>query len=229
MIALLLYGAVSLIVFSAILTRLGLRRAAASRRAMEAEERTLATIGTEVEEITRALYDAQDRVNGLDTRLGEAQAALQAAERQLAAARTMPAERYYVFDRLDPRPGTIWEVPITHGGEANHAHRMAAVWGGTRRYLVVAGTRREAMDRLTQRYPKSYGFEVGGPVPCALFLPKPSGDGPVPLPPAEPGPAVPRAARMPKPDARMGNHEGTEGADPPASDTPPPDESRPHA
>lgn len=229
MIALLLYGAASLIVFSAILTRLGLRRAAASRRAMEAEERALATVGTEVEEITRALYDAQDRLNGLDTRLGEAQAALQAAERQLATARTLPAERYYVFDRLDPRPGTIWEVPITHGGEANHTHRMAAVWGDTRRYLVVAGTRREATDRLTQRYPKSYGFEVGTPVPCPLFLPKPSGDGPVPLPPAEPGPAVPRAARLPRPDARMGSPGEIGDADSPASTPPPPDESLPHA
>lgn len=227
MTALLLYGAVSLIVFSAVLTRLGLRRAAASRRAMEAEERTLASIGTEVEGITQTLYEAQERLNGLDARLTEAQAALLAAERQLAAARSTPAERFYVFDRLDPRPGTIWEVPVTHMAEsANHSHRMAAVWGGTRRYLVVANSRREALDRLLQRYPKSYGFDVGSPFPCALFSDKPgrTGDGPVPLhSPAEPGPAVPRAARMPKPDTAQ------TPPDDAAPGSPPPEESRPHA
>lgn len=223
MIALLLYGAVSLIVFSAILTRLGLRRAAAARRAMEAEEKALSTIGTEVEGITQTLYEAQEKLNGLDTRLGEVQTALAAAERQLAAAKNTPAERYYVFDRLDPRPGTIWEVPVTHtAGEANHSHRMAPVWGGTRRYLVVATNRREAQDRLIQRYPKSYGFEVGQPFPCALFNGKPggTGDGPAPLAsPMEPGPAVPRAARMPRPDGP-----------PLAGDADSPsEESRPHA
>lgn len=223
MIALLLYGAVSLIVFSAILTRLGLRRAATARRAMEAEEKALSTIGTEVEGITQTLYEAQETLNGLDTRLGEAQAALAAAERQLAAAKNTPAERYYVFDRLDPRPGTIWEVPVTHtAGEANHAHRLAPVWGGTRRYLVVGTNRRDALDRLLQRYPKSYGFEVGQPFPCALFTGKPagSGDGPAPLlSPAEPGPSVPRAARMPRP----------EDPHPPGDAGSMPQEGRPHA
>lgn len=223
MIALLLYGSVALIVFSAILTRLGLRRATTARRAMETEEKALSTIGTEVEGITQTLYEAQETLNGLDTRLEEVQAALAAAERQLATAKNTPAERYYVFDRLDPRPGTIWEVPVTHAaGEANHAHRLAPVWGGTRRYLVVAANRRDALDRLLQRYPKSYGFEVGQPFPCVLFNGKPgsTGGGPAPLPtPAEPGPSVPRAARMPR----------SEDTPPPGDAGSMPEEGRPHA
>lgn len=166
---LLIHGALALIILSAFITRFGLRRAAAARRALETEERELSTIGLAVEDTARTLMNAQERLSALDAREDEAREALDAAERQLATAKATPAERYYIFDRQDPRPGTLWEVPVTRTGEATQLHRMAGVWGERRLYLVVAATRREAEDRVGQRYPRAYGFAVAPPRPCPLF------------------------------------------------------------
>lgn len=77
-------------------------------------------------------------------------------------------DRYYIFDRLEPRQGRFWEVSVRfsmdQAGERLH-HRT---WNGIRRYIVVAENERDAKHRAGLRFPRKSGFEVVQVIACRL-------------------------------------------------------------
>ncbi|WP_448203409.1 hypothetical protein [Azospirillum sp. sgz302134] len=170
MTALCLYAAILLMVASVVVNRKGERRVKAGRESLSLADKDLRALEQQFLECGKALDLAQNRLTVLDERVAEAEALVRTLERQLESCQKAPAERYYVFDRLEPRPGTIWEVPVRRmpgvppGGAA-----MASAWRDGRTYLLAATTQREALERASQRFPRISGFEVGPATACRLF------------------------------------------------------------
>lgn len=176
MTALMLYGAVLLMVASVIVNRIGQRRAALAHRRLQTDEGTLRTLEHEVGDRSRALHILRERCAGLDEQLDEARVAVDQLSQKMERAKAAPVERYFVFDRQDPRPGTIWALQVGRSADAPPAlPRMETSWKAPRTYLVVAGNQREAMDRVAHRYSRNAGFEVGTATTCHLFGAKQAG------------------------------------------------------
>lgn len=94
----------------------------------------------------------------------EAAAALQ----ELEAKKQAGTDRFYVFDRLEPRPGRFWEAAVRHVPDAVIDRSAPVTWTTPRRYILIADTEREARRRVTARMPRSQGFDVIHVVPCRI-------------------------------------------------------------
>ncbi|MCW2245853.1 hypothetical protein M2352_001444 [Azospirillum fermentarium] len=87
---------------------------------------------------------------------------------RLEACRGLPSNRFYVFDRLEPRPGRFWEVAVRHLPQAQEERLPHRTWAGVRRYLLVSDNEREARERIAARFPRKAGFEIVDIRPSAL-------------------------------------------------------------
>ena len=94
----------------------------------------------------------------------EAAAALQ----ELEAKKQSGTDRFYILDRLEPRPGRFWEAAVRHVPDAVIDRSAPVNWTTPRRYILVADTEREARRRVTARMPRSQGFDVIHVVPCRI-------------------------------------------------------------
>ncbi|WP_029008687.1 hypothetical protein [Azospirillum halopraeferens] len=175
MIALLIYAAVLLLGIAVLVNRRGERRLDALGRDIRHEERALHDLDRHIREVRRQGAEADEALRLAEVRIAQAQRDLEAAERRLAETRRGPMECYYVFDRLEPRPGRIWAVRISrsvedaHGPETRPETRRAAAGGWPRTYLLVAGSRKEALDRASLRFSRAAGCAVEDAVPSPLF------------------------------------------------------------
>lgn len=77
-------------------------------------------------------------------------------------------DRYYIFDRLEPRQGRFWEVSIRYHPELAGERLHHRTWNGLRRYIVITDNEREAKQRSASRFPRKSGFEVAQIIPCKL-------------------------------------------------------------
>ncbi|WP_431855863.1 hypothetical protein [Azospirillum sp.] len=162
------YAAVGLLVISIVVGRMARRQFETARRALAADEAVLVTAGQALQEALRARNDAEQRHAGLDGRLEQAQTEVRAAQQALEIAREAPVERFHVFDRLEPRPGSLWSVTVVRRSDAPGG---PAPWTGERTQIVAASGQGEALERVMTRYPRNSGFEVRGATPCPLFGP----------------------------------------------------------
>ncbi|HYG88614.1 MAG TPA: hypothetical protein VD978_20405 [Azospirillum sp.] len=160
------YAAVGLLVISVIVGRMARRQFETARKALVADEAVLTTAGQALQEALRARNDAEQRHAGLDGRLEQAQAEVRAAQQALETVREAPVERFHVFDRLEPRPGSLWSVTVVRRPDAPGG---PAPWTGERTLVVAASGQSEALERVMMRYARSSGFEVRGATPCPLF------------------------------------------------------------
>ncbi|WP_448188614.1 hypothetical protein [Azospirillum sp. sgz301742] len=160
------YAAVALLAVSIIVSRTARRQLTAARKALATDEAALIEAGQALQEALRAQHDAEQRHTGLESRMEQAQGDVRAAQQVLDAARRIPAERHHVFDRMEPRPGSLWAVTVTRSPGTPPA---TAPWTGERTWIVAAASQSDATERVTLRYPRSAGFEVRAAVPCPLF------------------------------------------------------------
>lgn len=176
MTALFLYGAVLLMVASVMVNRFGQRRAAQAAKRLQNDENTLRSLDTKLLETARHLQQNRQQAGNLDDQITDVRLAIDNLNDRLEKTKAAPMERYYIFDRLDTRPGTIWAMQIGRTGDAPLSDaRLAAAWRMPRTYLIVAGNQREAMDRAAQRFPRNSGFDIGLAAPCHLFKGKRQG------------------------------------------------------
>ena len=77
-------------------------------------------------------------------------------------------DRYYIFDRLEPRQGRFWEVSVRYHSDQISGRLYFRNWPGVRRYIVVADNERDARHRAGLRFPRKAGFEVIQAIPCRL-------------------------------------------------------------
>ncbi|MGQ9372020.1 hypothetical protein [Azospirillum sp. ST 5-10] len=172
MTGLLVYSAFSLMVLTVLSNRYWRGHIARCRSAVR-------RLQDEVEAATRDLRDAAQSCGELAQRFAEAEqrtlrSELEAGqvEAELEAMRQAAVERYYVFDRLEPRSGRFWEAAIRRSADGSpRGHRRpppSQSWSGVRRYLLVADGERDARERVTARFQAKAGFDVAELMPCRL-------------------------------------------------------------
>lgn len=173
MTAIILYAALLLLAASVVVNRMGERRVRSARDEIATAEKDIRTMDQRVQEARKTLETTRGTLGGLEEALAEAKRQAEALERQLDAVQQAPMELFHVFDRLEARPGTIWEVTVRRAPDALYTSgAMAASWRDGRAYLVVAANQKEALDRVAQRFPRVNGYEIGPVLTCRLFLPK---------------------------------------------------------
>jgi hypothetical protein len=106
----------------------------------------------------------------MEKRVQKAEIDMQAAILELDKKKSSAMQRYFVFDRNEPRPGRFWEVAVRchPTGVSLSDQRGYRGWSGVRRYLLVADGDREARERVAARYPRKAGFEIVEVAGCRL-------------------------------------------------------------
>lgn len=80
---------------------------------------------------------------------------------ELAKRKQAPVERYYVFERSQPRPGAFWEVAVRCvNGEEGQDRGGRATWAGVRSYMLIADNEGAALRRAQARFSAQHGYQV---------------------------------------------------------------------
>lgn len=169
---LMLQAVLALVVLNVLVSRYAHRRNAAHREQLFTDESAVRQLDYKILEAQRHEHVARQKIEALTDSIDVAERQLALAEKELDAARKAPPDLYYIFDRLEPKPGIIWEVAISRSSDVPMQARTAAAWGQPRRYLIAAKTPKEARDRAAQRFFDKTGLKIDNVVPCPLFAPK---------------------------------------------------------
>jgi hypothetical protein len=167
-----LQGVLALVVLNVLVSRFAHRRNNAHREQLENDEIAVRQLDYKILEAQRRENNEREKIEALKDSIVSAENLLETVEKELEAARKAPPDLYFIFDRLEPRPGIIWEVMVSRNMDVPLNARSAAVWKQPRRYLIAAKTPKEAHDRATQRFFEKTGLKVDSVSPCALFAPK---------------------------------------------------------
>lgn len=167
-----LQAVLALVVVNVLVSRYAHRRNAANRDQLFADETAVRQLDYKILEAQRAEHLAKQKMEALKDSIDVAERQLASAEKDLEEERKAPPDLYYIFDRLEPKPGVIWEVMVSRSADVPMPARTAAAWRQPRRYLIAAKTPKEAHDRATQRFFDKTGLMIANVVPCPLFAPK---------------------------------------------------------
>ncbi|AWK85719.1 hypothetical protein [Azospirillum thermophilum] len=170
MTGMLLYCSLALMVLTVLSNRYWRRQLAQSRVAAAKLKGKADDLAVELTEISNEYTKLAQAEADMERRVTKAEQEMQAALIDLDNKRVAPLERYFVFERVDPRPGRFWEAAVRYTPAGVNLldagdHRG---WTGVRRYLLVADTEREVRDRIGSRFPRKAGFEVIEVAACRL-------------------------------------------------------------
>lgn len=175
MTGMLLYVALGLMVLTVLSNRYWRRQLVLTRAAMAKLKDRVEEVTTEVADAAADYAQLATHHAEMDKRVQKAEIDLQAALVELDKKKVAPVERYFIFDRLEPRPGRFWEVAVRHtpvpgpisgmglGNQGGHRG-----WSGIRRYLLVGDGERDARDRVGARFSRKAGFEIAEVAGCRL-------------------------------------------------------------
>lgn len=169
MTGMLLYVALGLMVLTVLSNRFWRRQLVSARV-------SLTKLKEAADDASKELSDAAKEYAAVDRHVGDAERRAAKAEQELAtvlaeyeAKRTGPVQRYYIFDRMEPRQGRFYEATVRYDPNAASEERVAhRAWTGVRRYILVAETERDARERIGNRFTRKLGFEVVEVAPCRL-------------------------------------------------------------
>ena len=169
MTGMLLYIALGLVILTVLSNRFWRRQLVSARV-------SLVKLKEAADDAAKELSDAAKEYAGIDQQYTDTERRTTKAEQELTAAlaefeakRVAPVQRYYVFDRMEPRPGRFYETAVRYDPNAASEERSThRAWLGVRRYILVAETEREARDRVADRFTRKLGFEVVEVAPCRL-------------------------------------------------------------
>ncbi|HEY0833266.1 MAG TPA: hypothetical protein VGE72_05090 [Azospirillum sp.] len=124
-------------------------------------------ITKEVADAAREYATLSHQYAETEKRAAKAEQEMNAVLGELEVKKAAAIDRYYVFDRLEPRPGRFYEAAVRYDPAAGErpAHRA---WTGVRRHIMIAETEREARERIAARFPRKLGFEVVEVAACRL-------------------------------------------------------------
>lgn len=169
---LMLQGVVALVVLNVMVSRYAHRRNREYQENLVSDEFAVRQLDYKIQEAQRQEQINQQKIDGCNEAIAEAEKQAAAAEKELDELRKAPPDIYFIFDRLEPKPGIIWEVYVGRNPDVPMGARLAAVWKQPRRYLVAAKSQREAQERAAQRFFEKTGLAVAHVSPCALFMTK---------------------------------------------------------
>lgn len=201
MTGMMLYLAFGLMILTVVSNRYWRSRHSSTTGTTRKARETLEAMDDDLEDAAALHQQVSQQHAEAQARTARAEQEMNQALAHLEACRTLPANRLYVFDRLEPRPGRFWEVAVRHLPQTQEERLPHRTWTGIRRYLLAAGNEREARERISARYPRKAGFDVVevrpstlagltvNPVTQASPFRRRSGD-------ERPAPAVPRRAMV---------------------------------
>lgn len=169
MTGMLLYIALGLMILTVLSNRFWRRQLVSARVSLTKLKEAADDASKELSDAARE-YAAVDRhISDTERRATKAEQELAAALAEYEAKRDGPVQRYYVFDRLEPRQGRFYEAAVRYDPNAASEERLThRAWVGVRRYILVAETEREARERVGNRFIRKLGFEVVEVAPCRL-------------------------------------------------------------
>lgn len=201
MTGMMLYLAFGLMILTVVSNRYWRSRHSSTTGTTRKAREKLEALSDDLETAARLCQHAAKEYAEAQARTAKAEQEMTLALARLEASRELPANRFYVFDRLEPRPGRFWEVAVRHLPQAQEERLPHRTWAGIRRYLLAAESEREARERISARFPRKAGFEIAevrpsglaalsvNPVTKASAFRRRTGD-------ERPAPAVPRRAMV---------------------------------
>ncbi|WP_448190741.1 hypothetical protein [Azospirillum sp. sgz301742] len=169
MTAMLLYGALGLMILTVLSNRFWRRQLSTARVSLSKLKEAAEEVAKKLSDASREYTSVNQHVADTERRAAKAEQDLAAAVAELETKKTAPVQRYFIFDRLEPRQGRFYEAAVRFDPNAASEDRMAhRAWSGVRRYLLVAETEREARERIGARFTRKLGFEVVEVTSCRL-------------------------------------------------------------
>lgn len=170
MTGMLLYSSLALMVLTVLSNRYWRRQLAVTRVANSKIKEKVDDVTKEVADVASDYAQLAHSFAELERKVSKAELELQGALVELDQKRAAPLDRYFVFDRLEPRPGRFWEVAVRYApaGLSFADSRGVRGWQGIRRYLLIADTERDVRERVGARFPRKAGFEIVEVAGCRL-------------------------------------------------------------
>lgn len=169
MMGMLLYVALGLMILTVLSNRFWRRQLATTRVSLVKLKEKADEVGRELNDAAHDYTTVRQKVADTEKRAARAEQELAAMLNDLEARKAGPGRRYYVFDRLEPRPGRFYEVAVRYDPNAASEERsIHRAWSGVRRYMLVAESEGEARERASGRFQRKLGFEVVEVAPCRL-------------------------------------------------------------
>ena len=170
MTGMMLYFSLGLMVLTVISNRYWRRQLQAMRTSHDKVREMTDDVTKEVAEVATAYAQIAHQHAEAEKRVVKAEQEMQAALLEMDAKRNGSVTHYYVFDRLEPRPGRFWEVAIRFvpADAATNDRQGQRSWAGLRRYILIADTEREVRERVGARFPRRAGYHLLEVVPCRL-------------------------------------------------------------
>ena len=170
MTGMMLYFALGLMVLTVLSNRYWRRQLTLTRIAMSKLKEKVDDVTKEVADIATDYAQLAQHQAEMEKRVQKAEIDMQAAILELDQKKGAPMQRYFVFDRNEPRPGRFWEVAVRFQPTAVSFadQRGYRGWTGIRRFLLIADGERDARERVAARYPRKAGFEIVEVAGCRL-------------------------------------------------------------
>lgn len=131
------------------------RQLAKAEQQYEAAKKTADKVSKEVGVTASECTNLTSDLNALTKRADRAEQEHQVLTGELQKRKNAPTDRYYVFERVQPRPGAFWEVAVrcVYGDDP-------ARWNGVRSYMLIADNEGAALRRAQARFSVQQGYQV---------------------------------------------------------------------
>lgn len=159
----LFYAAFAMVTLAVLLNRYWRRRIRRIRRDAEIARERVEETRKEITAVAAKFEGLAGDLDSTEARTETAASDIETLARELETLKNASMDRYYIFDRLEPRQGRFWEATIRQP----RADKSRPDWNG-RRYILVAENEREARRKVAARFPRQLGYEETRLVPCRI-------------------------------------------------------------
>jgi len=159
----LFYAAFAMVTLAVLLNRYWRRRIRRIRRDAERAREQVEEVRKEVSAISARFEALSNDMESTEARTDTATGDIEGLSRDVEELKNASMDRYYIFDRLEPRQGRFWEATIRQP----RADKGRPDWNG-RRYILVAENERDAQRKVSARFPRQLGYEETKLIPCRI-------------------------------------------------------------
>jgi len=159
----LFYAAFAMIALAVLLNRYWRRRLRRIRRDAERAREQVEEVRKEVSAVAARYEALAGDMDSTTARTETTTSDIETLSREAEDLRGASMDRYYIFDRLEPRQGRFWEATIRQP----RADKSRPDWNG-RRYILVAENERDARRKVAARFPRQLGYEETKLIPCRI-------------------------------------------------------------
>lgn len=160
----LFYAAFAMVTLAVLLNRYWRRRIRRIHRDAERAREQVEEVRKEVQAVSGKFEALSNDMEATEARTDTATGDIENLTKEVEALKASAMDRYYIFDRLEPRQGRFWEATIRQP----RADRSRPDWASGRRYILVAENERDAQRKVAARFPRQLGFEEMKMAACRI-------------------------------------------------------------